>query len=562
MRCFVSLIWIMFATVVTAFARSDDEISRRMDEALARYQALPPSPLNLDIETGQGKPSKAMIGVAGGSISLETDEAVYTLTIPEDALFFRQEISLTPVKTVKGLGDEAKGALAVKIGPSGLPVAAPAWLNIKPKQADLFDRAFFPFGFSGDGANAHYSFVRREADGAVAVMVTHFSGFGTGLGTVSTQALSQSKLSLDPPDPNQAARDAAAIGEETHGWWQTAVDAVAGDPGGLTAANPVDAITRAITRKLSGPPSPPPGKPLPEGGCGRIGQLIQTLNVQRAAYPASEPQELKVKLEPSQWEAIKACAKPPAELCYSTGNPWPLVAYLKALRAYHPDPKEQAEFRKVEGWLESLLSSCARYQLMMLTESEVNEKTGTISLRHNAELMVYIDLEKIDGVSKEVYVGKGSGTATNIIFECKVKGAKCTAVGTRVENDARIEIDLGDLPFDGGYIPGAGESAIRVFNPALMPAFVRLATMVRAKGIKIPIEFEMVYSFWRCNFKDKFVNDKEGFRFGAWDEGAYPVLFKLNPEKRSKACGGERPLTTDLKFEFLHRPLGTYQQLQ
>ena len=546
----------------SAFAQTDEDVSRRMDEALARYQARPPAPLNLDVETGQGKPSKAVIGVAGGSVSLETDEAVYTLAIPEDALYFRKEISLTPIKTVKGLGEEAKGVLAVKIEPSSLPIAAPAWLTIKPKHADLFDQAFFPFGFSGDGSNAHYSFVRREAEGAVAVMVPHFSGFGTGLGTASTQALSQSKLGLEPPDASRTARDAAAIGEETHGLWESAADALAGDPGAPTIGNPVDAITRAITRKLSEPPAPPPGKPLPDGGCGRIENMISMLNVKRAAYPASEPQELKIKLEPSQWDAIKACAKPPADICYKTGNPWPLVAYLKALRAYRPDASEQAEFRKVEGWLESLLSSCARYQLMMQTESAVKEKTGTISLMHHAELMVYIDLATIDGASKEVYVGKGSGTATNIVFECKVKGAKCAAIRTNVENDARIEIDLGELPFDGGYIPGAGEAAIRVFNPALMPAFVRLATKVSAKGISIPIEFEMVYSFWRCNFADEFIDNEKGFRFGVWDEGTYPVLFKLNPPKRSKTCKTRRPLETDLKFEFYHRPLGSYQQLQ
>jgi hypothetical protein len=43
-----------------------------------------------------------------------------------------------------------------------LPLAAPAWLSIKPKQADLFKKDFFPFGFRATAAMPTASLMHRE----------------------------------------------------------------------------------------------------------------------------------------------------------------------------------------------------------------------------------------------------------------------------------------------------------------------------------------------------------------------------------------------------------------
>jgi len=561
MRRLMVLLHAILALAVPAVAQSKDEIARRYHEALAAYDRLAPSPLDLEIEPGPGKAVKALIGAAGGTVTLKTAEAEFTLAIPEDALFYPEYISLVPVKRVGGLGTEATGALAVMIEPSGLPLAAPAWLSIKPKQADLFKKDFFPFGFSRDGRNAHYSLMRREEDGAIGVLVSHFSGFGAGLGSAATQALSQSKIELAPPDASRTARDAAAIGQETHGWWEAANEALSG--AGETKTD--ETLTDKIKNLIFGNPTRPetiPANPIPTGGCGRLENLISMLNVKRATYPSSEPPALKPKLEPSQWDAIKACARPPAEICFSTGNPWPLVAYLKALRVYKPDAGELPEFNKVVAWLESLLKSCSRYTLNMTTKSQVKDKLATMKLLHTASVIVSIDVTKLNGSSKDVFTGADNGHAMNMVIKCNVKGLQCTPGEATINEPARIRVDLGDLPFAAGVVPGAGGSKNGMFNPGVTPAFVVMEGLLKIKGRGVPVEFEMIHTFWRCNFAKEFVDLESGFRFGAWSNGVYPVLYEFKPGKRAKTCKGRRPLEAELELVFEHLPDGTFREFQ
>lgn len=559
-RLLVLTLHALLTLAIAAKAEVPEDLAKRYREALAAYEARPANPLDLRIETGRGKPSKAVIGAAGGEVVLETEEAVFTLRLPEDALFYPETITLVPVTGIEGLGGEATGFLAVKIEPSGLPLAGPGWLNIRPKREEAFQQAVFPFGFSGDGSGAHYSLLRAEDDGSVSVLVTHFSGFGTGLGTAATQALSQSKLALPPPDASKTARDAAAIGQENHGLWEAASDATAGE----TEVKSSFSLTELINKVISGAGEGDDAKtvrPITVAGCARLENLITLLNTKRAAYPAKEPQSLKPKIEPAQWADIKACAKPPAELCFSTGNPWPLAAYLKSLRAYRPDPAEEAEFRRVEAWLEGLLKSCARYVTGVTTKSDVKDKNAVLRLIHTSAIIVTIDLARLNGKARDVFTGSDEGRVVSAMVKCNVKGVNCVAEGASVLEPAKMTVNLGDLPFDSGMVPGAGATKTGVFDPAIQPAQASLDALMKAKGMSVPISYEMIGSFWRCNFKKEYRGDDIGYRFGAWAKGTYPVLYEFKPGKRSKICEGRRPLEAELTLEFKHAPQGSFKPL-
>jgi hypothetical protein len=179
-----------------ALAQPSEAVTARFAAALAAYQARPDNPLHLTVRVDDKASVRKMIGVAGGEISLDTPQARFTLTIPPDALFHAEEITLTPVAALDGLTSTPQ-TLTVRIGPSDLPLAASAFLSVRPKSPELARQPFFPFGFSHNGRNAHYAYFVREGD-ALTVQVSHFSGFGFGFGAAKDAALSQSKPQTAP----------------------------------------------------------------------------------------------------------------------------------------------------------------------------------------------------------------------------------------------------------------------------------------------------------------------------------------------------------------------------
>jgi hypothetical protein len=551
------LAWISPSRAFTEAERLD-----RFAAAWAAYEAMPAKPLTLAIEPAAAPASSATIGAAGGTVSLETAEALYTLTIPEDALFYPVEITLTPIARVGGLGAEANDALAVDIGPSGLPLADSAWLRIAPKSAEALGHAFFPFGFSANGTNAHYALFRRGDGGVVEVMVSHFSGFGLGLGAAATQALGQSKPKLPPPDSPRTARDAAAAAEQQNGLYGSAADALAGDTE-VKSSGGIGDVIMGILGLGAGEGGPAdPARQIPAGSeCHRIEQLIVNVNAMRKDFFAGKEKTPRTRLTAEQWQDIKRCAEPPAKKCYGQGDPWPMVHYLKAVRAYRPDPDDAAVYTAVVKWLEGEIAKCARYQFTMSTLSKVAESTASFLLGHRAVLPVAIDLAKAEKGSPDIFIGKGPGTVESSVMECKVKGVKCTVTGTTIRIGAEIEVTLKDLPMPGAAPIGAVGVVTSDFDPLVKPPEVDMATVITAKGGSIPIEFEMVNAFWRCNFDKEFNKKAGGFRFGAWDSGTYPVIAQRDLPERSKACGGKRDMKTKLSLTFKHTPNGSFTPL-
>ncbi|MFO0347175.1 MAG: hypothetical protein ACK50Q_11160 [Labrys sp. (in: a-proteobacteria)] len=558
----------LLAFALPAMAQSnDDDVDKRMATYLDEYSKRAPAPLSLEVDVDAGKAASERIGIAGGRVSLETDDAVYTLDIPPDTLFYPQEISLRAIKSVGGLGPETTGTLAVSIEPSGLPLSQPAWLEIKPKSPAALAKGFYPFGFSGDGSNAHYGFHIPQPDGAVLVMVPHFSGFGMGLGTVSSQALGQTKLELPPPDSARAKRDAAAIGDAQNGYYGAAIDALAGDQNAQSGDDLTTRIKNMILR-ASGEESPSkPSKLIKESDCLAIDRMIVTINGMRAGFDKDPSKSKRAgtrpRIEPAQWASIKACAEPPARVCFEKGNPWPLVAYLKALRAYRPDEAEMAEFNKIVAWLEALLSRCAQYKMYISSKSRVPERLATMRVDHSVTIPIRFDVKKAEAGGTDVYVGKDKGAALSVAFDCKVRGATCSTSGLSIDSEAEVSLTLGDLPFDtaAASVPGAGGTKTQRFNPKIRPAFAMLGAQVSAQGMVMPLEFELIYTFWTCNYAKEYQKAENMFQFDGWSPGEYPTLYRLEKAKSAKACGGSRKLELTTEMKLLHEPDGTFEPL-
>lgn len=544
---------VLVAMLFTApgIAQTPAGLERRIAENLAAYAARALAPLTLQVTTDARRKASAMIGAEGGVVTLQTDTATFTLEIPEDALFFPANVSLTAVTRIEGLGPEAKGVLAVEIGPAGLPIAGPAMLKVQPKGDELgISKEFFPFGFSAGGRNAHYGFFGRDDDGTVSVAVAHFSGFGFGLGVAKSSALGQVKIQTQPPDPNKTAQKAAEISDSQNGLWEAVSKSLSGD----TEVASGETLTEKIKNAIMGGATPGgtvnPGGTLGTSlGCGGIEAEITNVNIWRKTYNPKKAATPKPRIEEALLQKIIQCARPPIEACFDKGDPWPLAKFLKTVRSYVPDPEDLPGLARVVPWLELQFRNCARYDFYMKTDSNVSERTADMKIHHAVGLPVVLDLTKVSNGGTDVYVVKGKGEITAREFRCKVRGASCKSDDSNIDTEAEFQITFADLPFDGS---GTGNPT--TFKPLVTPPFAPMKGTVSAQGMAFPIELEMINSFWECNFAR--FKEKGGYRFDPWKTGTYPELYVYDPPRADKACGGRAKMSTKIGLRFRHTPTG------
>jgi hypothetical protein len=542
------LVLVLLALLPSA-ARADEATEAKIEAWLAAYDALPPNPVTLTVTADAAKTVKATIGVKGGRLKLETPEAFYELEIPEGAFLYPVEVTMAPLQRVEGLGEKVTGVLGVKLGPDGMELWDSAWLAVRPKAGGTLT-GFFPFAFFGDGQTPHYgNFVRAE-DGSIFLQVTHFSGYGAALGTVASEVLNQAK-----PDPEGFGTE---YGNPLRALWGGVVDATAGETDVKTGGETIeDVINRrmgdswktggAARKRLAGQ-WPQPGE------CGGLDGTIKFVTGQnegvdkaRQENPNSPAAKLdKIPFEPSQWRTILACAKPPIAVCFGTGNPKPLVAYIKQLKAYRPEaPEEQARMGAVREWLDENLKACAAYEMRIDSDSEVKQELAQIGAS------IYFDIPfKLD-LNADRIVATGKAEVLSSRFTCKVKRVKCELTEFAVTEQPKVQLSLADLPF---FDPkGALDPA--QFKPKITPGFTRLDGKISAQGIQQTIPFEIVFAMWWCHYKSEYTQSGNYFELKGWTEGTYPNLFTLDRPSATKTCEGV-PGTLRMLANFRHKPAG------
>ena len=119
----------------------------------------------------------AELSSEGGTLeTIDLKGIIYTLEVPPDALLDPATITLTPVKSIKGLAPSGPLVAAAHFEPEGLLLFKPATLTIDlPPEVDT--EGLVGFGYLGAGESFHLQFAPVSGS-TVSFSVTHFSGNG------------------------------------------------------------------------------------------------------------------------------------------------------------------------------------------------------------------------------------------------------------------------------------------------------------------------------------------------------------------------------------------------
>jgi hypothetical protein len=138
--------------------------------------------LNLSrVKVDEDRAGKATIGPAGGTITATgADGAVYTLTVPADALTDPTEIALYPVIDIQGQPFPGGMTAGFHLTPEGLQFDRAATLTVQlPAGTDTTNLT--GFGYAGDGEELHLYPMLVEGS-TLTFQISHFSGGAGGRG--------------------------------------------------------------------------------------------------------------------------------------------------------------------------------------------------------------------------------------------------------------------------------------------------------------------------------------------------------------------------------------------
>lgn len=135
------------------------------------------------------------IGTDGGSLqATAANGALFTLTIPAQALLFPETITLTPIKSIQGLPLTPGLAAGVEVGPPGLRFSALASLAIRaPQPVTLAAETTFGYRLAG---KEFFLYPAEIGQRPVRLDILHTGGFGLASGKASEQ---KAQLGHKPP---------------------------------------------------------------------------------------------------------------------------------------------------------------------------------------------------------------------------------------------------------------------------------------------------------------------------------------------------------------------------
>ncbi|MEX1143523.1 MAG: hypothetical protein WEC16_01675 [Anaerolineales bacterium] len=144
-------------------------------------------PVNIDVTLDNSHAVSAVIPIAGGSLTATgADGTTYTLDIPDDALLYDTEITMTPLESVSGMPPGFEAGPGVQLEPDGLSFFNFATLTITPADEIPMDQQIF-FGYEADGQNL--SLALPEIDSSeIKIQLLHFTGYFVGTGNLGNVA--------------------------------------------------------------------------------------------------------------------------------------------------------------------------------------------------------------------------------------------------------------------------------------------------------------------------------------------------------------------------------------
>jgi hypothetical protein len=146
-----------------------------------KHPTAPGEPVTLERSAAR----TATIGIGGGSVSATASDGThYTLEIPPGALRSPQEITITPIRSIRDSGISGGLAGAVELKPSGLRFGRPATLRIRTSKSPPAGTRRLGFTASSDFTERTLAPAAAEG-GELAMTVFHFSAWGVGFFTAA-----------------------------------------------------------------------------------------------------------------------------------------------------------------------------------------------------------------------------------------------------------------------------------------------------------------------------------------------------------------------------------------
>lgn len=153
---------------------------RAADSRGPEWLASEAQPVTLTLDLEAENSAVRTVGEAGGTITATAGDGTrFRLRIPEGALLSSTTITMTPVRTVKGLPLRGtSGYATVQLEPEGLQLMKPAVLSIRSKRTIPAPQQV-AFAYFNRGDDAHLYPLGSDPS-KVELQLLHFSGYGFG----------------------------------------------------------------------------------------------------------------------------------------------------------------------------------------------------------------------------------------------------------------------------------------------------------------------------------------------------------------------------------------------
>jgi hypothetical protein len=179
-------IWIVIPVLLIAACNLAEE----PEAPSVNETEIPPlkevDPINVDVALDDSRAVSQLIPISGGTLTTTAaDGTTFTLEIPDDALLYDTEITMTPIQ-VSEMPAGVDSGPGVQLDPDGLNLFNFATLTITPAREIPIDQQIF-FGSEADGKNLSLALPEMESR-EMKINLLHFSDYFVGTGNLENVA--------------------------------------------------------------------------------------------------------------------------------------------------------------------------------------------------------------------------------------------------------------------------------------------------------------------------------------------------------------------------------------
>lgn len=382
----------------------------------ADYFTRDSKPLNVQPVTDEDDRYADTIGPDGGQlVTLDAAGNTYTLTVPKGALGLPEQLSMTPLSSLKGLPFKGGLNVGVHLEPEGMFFLHPVTVEIAfAKPPDL--NSITPFDYTGRGQDFTSTMLKPDP-GHFVFVLDHFSGVGFGN---SNNAERTAELVRQPLDAQERISKYVqqALGEDR----QKQLLGQDSNPSDTFAA--LAAAMNAYEKEVLEPLSKVASQSCAVGTL--YVQQVLGLERQRQMIGVESDSGLGVLSKALSWGGplLRKCLEEEAQVCYKTGDIFRLVQWRLGVERQAQMVGASSEDAALDAQYAKDLKGCAHFELQLhssltqkgnvdFTEMMIAAKGKTDYAAHvDAMLPLKIDVLGAYGIPGELPNGKGTSAYT------------------------------------------------------------------------------------------------------------------------------------------------------